>query len=151
MNNRINDSNIAIGISMTNTIRPPTSLSVQNSNTYDINANIMIGIDDTIQLGGLSIPTDDNYNLPPGTGTGSGTDLGTGSKNEKKEKNVVIKNEKNDKNDKTENLKSEKNLTLNLNLNDPYGVGLTEKELSYVTPDNKLILFEVSEMFILFY
>ena len=72
MNNRINDSNIAIGISMTNTIRPPTSLSVQNSNTYDINANIMIGIDDTIQLGGLSIPTDENYNLPPGTGTGSG-------------------------------------------------------------------------------
>jgi hypothetical protein len=79
------------------------SLSVLNDNTYDISTNIMIGINDTVPLGGISLP--DPKPVP---------------------QHVPVSTENKIKN------------------NDPYGLGLTEKELTYVTMENKLILLEVS-------
>ena len=78
-------------------------MSVLNDNTYDVSTNIMIGINDTVPLGGISL-TD----LKPVT------------------HHVPVST-----------LKKIKN-------NDPYGLGLSEKELTYVTFENKLILIEVS-------
>ena len=79
------------------------SLSVLNDNTYDVSTNIMIGINDTVPLGGISLPVPKPVpqHVPVSTDN---------------------------------KIKS----------NDPYGLGLTEKEFTYVTMENKLILLEVS-------
>ena len=95
---------------------PPSALSAQNSNTYDIHANVTIGIDDTVPWGGIAIPSI-GVDIPLGIGPATGT-IGT----------------------------LNKGIKIGTNTNDPYGVGLTEKELSYVTMDNKLILFEVGSV-----
>lgn len=79
------------------------SLSVLNDNTYDVSTNIMIGINDTVPLGGISLP----------------------------DPKLVVQHVPVSTDNKMKN-------------NDPYGLGLTEKELSYVTMENKLILLEVS-------
>ena len=89
---------------------PQSAMSVQNSNTYDINANVTIGIDETVPLGGIVIPPLSIYSTE-----------GNGGSDRQKEE-----------------------IKVGTNPNDPYGVGLTERELSYVTADNKLLLFEVS-------
>ena len=84
-----------------------SALSVLNDNTYDVSTNIMIGINDTVPLGGITL-----------TDSKPVTQHGQVSTEQK------IKNY------------------------DPYGLGLSEKELTYVTIENKLILIEVSTMYV---
>ena len=103
-NNHSNSANISIGVSMA----PQSAITVQNSNTYDINAIVTIGIDETVPLGGIIISPINTYSTEGNGG--------------------AVKEE----------------IKIGTNPNDPYGVGLTERELSYVTADNKLLLFEVS-------
>ena len=118
-----NPSNVVLG---TNTTREVArSLSVQSENTYDANANITIAIDDTIPLNGMVIPE-----LSISSSSFSSTiSHHTDGSAVVEINNVRINNvQMND----TE-----------LNKNDPFGVGLTEKEMTHVTTENKLILIEV--------
>ena len=84
-------------------------MSVQGdgANTYDASANIIIGIDDTVPLGGITVP-DVKPALPHTAGEDSAGGAGGQSSRQ-----------------------------------DPYGVGLTESELSYVSTENRMILIEV--------
>ena len=133
---RSNDSNITLGSSAKNDSTQP-----QQSNIYDVNANIVIGIDDTVPPGGMIVPDLDI------TAHIRGNDSRNNDKN--------IKSEKYNMNKITADCgrgseKSEKISKSALNPNDPYDLGLTERELSYVTADNKLLLFEVKNIIVIF-
>lgn len=113
-----NPSNVVLG---TNTTREVArSLSVQSENTYDANANITIAIDDTIPLNGMVIP---ELSISSSSFSSANSHHTHGSA-------VIEVN-----NVETNNTE--------LNKNDPFGVGLTEKEMTHVTTENKLILIEV--------